>query len=110
VVRLGHHNGAHPKDAPVSARIARLQRAHEPPTRQLGDILLGIFAGLTATALEKVLTEIHKGSSEDSTTTRMFSLLQANCVASIIFAMTHFMLSLVRQLPPRARRSAWAER
>ena len=70
-------------------------------------MLLCIFAGLTATALEKLLAEIHKSNSEDTTATRMFSLLQANCVASIIFVMVHFITSLVRRAA-RAQPGAWA--
>jgi hypothetical protein len=85
------------KAATVSAaRTAPAPRAHEPPARQLGATLLCIFAGLTASALEKLVAEIRKGNSDDTTQTRMYSLLQANCVASIIFVMMHFMTSLVR--------------
>ena len=69
-------------------------------------MLLCIFAGLTATALEKLLAEIRKTNSEDTTATRMFSLLQANCVASIIFVMVHFILSLVRRAAPLAHSEA----
>jgi hypothetical protein len=65
----------------------------------VGDILLGVFAGLTATSLEKLTAEIRKSNADDTTQMRMFALLQANCVGSIIFAMLHFITSLVRRQP-----------
>ena len=48
------------------------------------------------------MAEIRKGNSDDTTQTRMYSLLQANCVASILFVMTHFMTSLVRHAAQQA--------
>ena len=107
MVRLGNQHGA-PGPAPRSAptRIAALTRAHGPCPRQLAATLLCIFAGVTATALENLLAYIRKGNSEDTTQTRLLALVQANCVASIIFVLTHFMTSLVRRAAAGAGRTA----
>lgn len=88
-------------DAPLQSATpalpapARPHRSPRPP--QLGAMLLCIFSGLTATALERLVSENRKVSTEDNTETRMLSLLQANSVGAMIFVMMHFMTSLVRR-------------
>jgi hypothetical protein len=88
-------------DAPLQSATpalpapARPHRSPRPP--QLGAMLLCIFSGLTATALERLVSEYRKVSTEDNTATRMLSLLQANSVGAMIFVMMHFMTSLVRR-------------